>query len=176
MYPWRTAIITPILKKGKDPSSPKSYRPISLTSCLGKLAEKMVNTRLYYWLEKNKVLDNNQAGFRRGCRTGDPLFRLVQDVIDGFQVGKSTTAVFIDLQQAYDRVWRKGLLMKMNNMGIHGKMLQWIHAFLTERTIQTTVDGTTSSKKPLEEGLPQGSALSCTLFLIFINDLPPQIK
>ena len=66
--------------------------------------------------------------------------------------------------------------MKMNNMGIHGKNVLWIHAFLTERTIQTTVDGTTSSKKPLEEGLPQGSALSCTLFLIFINDLPPQIK
>ena len=70
----------------------------------------MVNTCLYHWLEKNKVLDNNQSGFRRGCRTGDPLFRLVQDVIDGFQVGKTTTAVFIDLQQAYDRVWRKGLL------------------------------------------------------------------
>ena len=168
---WRTAIITPILKKGKDPSSPKSYRPISLTSCLGKLAEKMVNTRLYYWLEKNKVLDNNQAGFRRGCRTGDPLFRLVQDVIDGFQVGKSTTAVFIDLQQAYDRVWRKGLLLKLFKTGVQGKMLKWIQGFLTNRTIATKCDGATSSKRTLEEGLPQGSALSCTLFLVYINDL-----
>ena len=173
---WRTARITPILKKGKPAGQPQSYRPISLTSCLGKVAERMINTRLYYWLEKNGILSNAQAGFRKGCRTEDQLFRFVQSTIDGFQDGKSTTAVFIDLQQAYDRVWRKGLLMKMNNMGIHGKLLQWIHAFLTERTIQTTVDGTTSSKKPLEEGLPQGSALSCTLFLIFINDLPPQIK
>ena len=132
----------------------------------------MVNYRLYHWLEKHKIIDNSQAGFRKGCRTEDQLFRFAQSTIDGFQRGQHTTAVFIDLQQAYDRVWRKGLLMKMDKIGVHGKMLQWIQAFLTNRTIQTTVEGATSSKRTLEEGLPQGSALSCTLFLIFINDLP----
>ena len=169
---WRTARVTPILKKGKPAGLPQSYRPISLTSCLGKVAERMVNYRLYHWLEKCKIIDNTQAGFRKGCRTEDQLFRFVQSTIDGFQKEQNTTAVFIDLQQAYDRVWRKGLLMKMDKIGVHGKMLQWIHAFLTNRTIQTTVEGSTSSKRTLEEGLPQGSALSCTLFLIFINDLP----
>ena len=131
-----------------------------------------MNYWLYHWLDKNKIIDNSQAGFRKGCRTEDQLFRFVQSAIDGFQRGQHTTAVFIDLQQAYDRVWRKGLLMKMDKIGVHGKMLQWIQAFLTNRTIQTTVEGSTSSKRTLEEGLPQGSALSCTLFLIFINDLP----
>ena len=170
---WRTAKVTPILKKGYPAGQPQSYRPISLTSCLGKVTERMINIRLYHWLEKNKILNNTQAGFRKGSRTEDQLFRFVQSTMDGFQQGKHTSAVFIDLQQAYDRVWRKGLLMKMMNMGIHGKMLQWIHAFLSNRTIQTTIDGATSSHLTLEEGLPQGSALSCTLFLIFINDLPP---
>ena len=172
---WRTAIITPLLKKGKPVNSPKSFRPISLTSCMGKLAEKMVNTRLYYWLEENKLLDNAQAGFRRGCRTEDPLFRLAQNVIDGFQAGKSTIAVFVDLQQAYDRVWRKGLLLKLHNTGVHGKMFKWIKGFLTNRTIATKCDGALSSKRTLEEGLPQGSALSCTLFLVYINDLVKHI-
>ena len=161
---WKTARITPILKKGKPAGKPQSYRPISLTSCLGKVTERMINTRLYHWLEKNKILNETQAGFRRNSRTEDQLFRFVQSTIDGFQQSKHTSAVFIDLQQAYDRVWRKGLLMKMGNMGIHGKMLKWIHAFLTNRTIQTSMDGATSSQLTLEEGLPQGSALSCTLF------------
>ena len=170
---WRTAKVTPILKKGKPADKPQSYRPISLTSCLGKVAERMINCRLYHWLEKNKILNNTQAGFRKNSRTEDQLFRFIQSTMDGFQQGKHTSAIFIDLQQAYDRVWRKGLLMKMRNIGIHGKMLQWIHAFLSNRTIQTSIDGATSSQLTLEEGLPQGSALSCTLFLIFINDLPP---
>ena len=77
---------------------------------------------------------------------------------------RNTTAVFVDLQQAYDQVWRKGLLMKMVNIGIHGKMLQWIQSFLTNRTIKTTVEGATSSKRTLEEGLPQGSALTVPCF------------
>ena len=127
---WLTANIKPILKKGKPSNDPKNYRPISLTSCLGKLAERMVNTRLYWWLEKVGVLDNHQAGFRKGCRTDDQLFRFVQDAIDGFQNQQHTTAIFIDLQQAYDRVWRQGLFMKMTELGISGNMYKWIKSFL----------------------------------------------
>ena len=113
---WLIAHIKPILKKGKPAQEPKSYRPISLTSCIGKLAERMINTRLYWWLEKVGLLDDHQAGFRKGCRTDDQLFRFMQDTIDGFQNQLHTTAIFIDLQQAYDRVWRQGLFMKMTNL------------------------------------------------------------
>ena len=80
-------------------------------------------------------------------------------------------AVFIDLQQAYDRVWRKDLLVKMHKLGTQGKMFSWVRAFLSDRTISTRYEGSISSKRTLEEGLPQGSSLSCTLFLIFINNL-----
>ena len=172
---WKIASIIPILKKDKPPGDPKSYRPISLTSTIGKLAEKMVNARLYWWLECTKSLHNTQAGFRKASRTEDHLYRFMQETVEGFHNNKHTTAVFIDLQQAYDRVWRLGLFMKMRKMGIHGKMYQWIKAFLQNRTIQTIFEGATSDKKTLEEGLPQGSALSCTLFLVFINDLPDLI-
>ena len=169
-------MIKPILKKDKPAENLSSYRPISLTSCLCKVAERMVNDRLYWWLESNKLFDANQAGFRAKKRTDDQLFRLSQKIIDGFHRGKNTTAIFVDLQQAYDRVWRKGLLSKMQKLGIHGNMYQWIKNFLTDRTIQTKINNAMSSKQVLEEGLPQGSALSCTLFLIFINDLPGQLK
>ena len=76
----------------------------------------MINRRLYWWLVDSEVLTENQAGFRAGSRTEDQLFRLCQDIQDGFQDSKHTTAVFIDLQQAYDQVWRKGLLLKMQRM------------------------------------------------------------
>ena len=114
-----------------------------------------------------------QAGFRTKSRTEDQLFRLTQRILDGFQKEQHTTAVFIDLQQAYDRVWRKGLYLKMQNMGIKGKLYRWIKSFLTDRLIETNINDSLSSKEVLEEGLPQGSSLSCTLFLIFINDLSP---
>ena len=112
---WRNAVISPILKKGKPQEDLNSYRPISITSCLGKLVERMINSRLYWWLETSGHLNSSQAGFRAGFRTEDQLFRLSQRIIDGFQRKQHTTAVFVDLRQAYDRVWRKGLLLKMMN-------------------------------------------------------------
>ena len=169
---WRNAVVSPILKKGKPQEEMSSYRPISVTSCLGKLAERMVNTRLYWWLETTERLSRNQAGFRAGHRTTDQLFRMSQRILDGFQRKQHTTAVFVDLKQAYDRVWRKGLLLKMRTAGINGNLYQWIKQFLTDRTIQTRINNGLSSKETVEDGLPQGSPLSCTLFLLFINDLP----
>ena len=168
---WKLATIAPILKNGKRADKPQSYRPISLTSCIGKLCERMINNRLYWYLESTGKISQAQAGFRTKSRTEDQLFRLTQRILDGFQKEQHTTAVFIDLQQAYDRVWRKGLYLKMQNMGIKGKLYRWIKSFLTDRLIETNINDSLSSKEVLEEGLPQGSSLSCTLFLIFINDL-----
>ena len=168
---WKTATITPILKKGKAADLPQSYRPISQTSCIGKIAERIVNRRLYWWLETNGIITQTQAGFRRQCRTEDQLFRFTQKVLDGFQKQLQTTAIFIDLQQAYDRVWRTGLFQKMQNLGIKSNIYTWIKSFLSDRLIQTKFNAALSSKETQEEGLPQGSSLSCTLFLVFLNDV-----
>ena len=173
---WKIATVKPLLKKGKPADEVSSHRPISLTSCLGKLAERMMNSRLYWWLEANGILNAHQAGFRKGQRTEDLLFRMTQQIIDGFHQKKTTVGIFVDLQQAYDRVWRKGLFIKMQDCGIHGNLYRWIKNFLSDRLIQTKVQNAFSSKRVLEEGLPQGSSLSCTLFLIFLNDLPKILK
>ena len=120
--PWKLATINPILKKGKKADQPGSYRPISLTSCVGKLIERMVNSRLYWWLESSGLINMNQAGFRAKSRTEDQLFRITQRILDGFQKEEHTAAIFIDLQQAYDRVWGKGLFLKMQNLGLKGNL------------------------------------------------------
>ena len=170
---WKTAIIIPILKKGKPAKDLASYRPISLTSVLSKTLERMVNSRLYHYLESNGLVDANQAGFRRFRSTTDQLIHFTHSVIDPWQSGSHTVhvAVFVDLRQAYDRVWRRGLLLKLQRLGVTGKMYWWIKEFLENRLIKTSVSGIYSSALPLRDGLPQGSSLSCTLFLFYVNDL-----
>ena len=105
----------------------------------------MINQRLYWWLEANN-LNITQAGFRNGYRTEDELFRLVQGIIDGFHDKKHRTAVFVDLQQAYNRVWRKGLLLKMQSIGIHGKMHSWIKKTSSVIVIKKVNDATSSKR------------------------------
>ena len=118
----------------------------------------------------------NKLVLGKKCRTEDQLFRLTQKVLDGFQEEKQSTAIFIDLQQAYDRVWKTGLLMKMQNLGIRSHLYKWIKSFLTDRLIQTKFNSALSTKATQVEGLPQGSSQSCTLFLIFLNDITEIIK
>ena len=108
---WRQAVVVPILKKNQDPGQASSYRPISLTSCVGKVAERLINRRLVRYLENNELITPGQAGFRAGRNSVDQVTCLLQRMADGFQMRESTLAVFIDFKQAYDRVWRPGLFL-----------------------------------------------------------------
>ena len=81
---WKTAVLIPLLKKNKPKSAPSSYRPISLTSCIGKLVERMINERLNWWLEHNNIITPCQAGFRSNYTTEDQLIRLTQKIKNGF--------------------------------------------------------------------------------------------
>ena len=88
------------------------------------------------------------------------------------QVNKETVlAVLFDVEKAYDMVWRQGLLIKIKQLGIRGRVFQWIRDFLTERKIAVKVDGTLSRCYEVENGTPQGSIISPLLFSIAINDI-----
>ncbi|GFT48511.1 probable RNA-directed DNA polymerase from transposon X-element [Trichonephila clavipes] len=89
VYPtqWQEAIVIPILKPGKDPKNPLSYRPIALTSCLCKTLERMVNARLVYQLEKNKCIPLFQSGFRKGRSTLDNIIQLESKIRNAFVGG-----------------------------------------------------------------------------------------
>ncbi|MCP3868914.1 MAG: hypothetical protein GY703_12615, partial [Gammaproteobacteria bacterium] len=169
---WKKAIIRPIPKSGKPRSSAKGYRPISLLSVLGKLLDSLVQKRLAFHLEREGKLSEFQTGFRAGRQCPDPVVRLCQDVADAMcsDPPRHVGAVFFDLQQAYDRVWRDGLRVKLRQKGVGGRMYRWLDNFLEERQISTRFAGEVSSYLPLEEGLPQGSPLSCVLFVVFIDD------
>ena len=130
---WREADMVPIHKKGKDRANTDSYRPISLTSCVGKLMERMINTRLVWHLEKNNIITPEQAGFRQHRSTEDQVTYIAQKIKDGFQDKQHTLTVWIDMEKAYDRVWKDGLRLKLQKSGVTERMYQWISQYLTNR-------------------------------------------
>uniref|UniRef100_A0A3B3BBF5 Reverse transcriptase domain-containing protein n=1 Tax=Oryzias melastigma TaxID=30732 RepID=A0A3B3BBF5_ORYME len=168
---WKDAIIIPIRKPGKDPTKPGSYRPIALTSNLCKLMERMISARLSFELERRGVLASYQSGFRKARNTVDAVIRL-EDVIRKAQVSNdSVLAVFFDIEKAYDMLWREGLLIKLNRLGIGGRTFNWIKDFLFGRRIQVRIGSALSTQFDVENGTPQGSVISPLLFLVMINDV-----
>ena len=83
----------------------------------------MIKERLNWWLERNNIITPCQAGFRSNYTTDDPLIRLTPKIQNGFQINKDTIAAFVDLEKAYDKVWRQGVFIKMRDAGIHSNIV-----------------------------------------------------
>ncbi|XP_043213195.1 uncharacterized protein LOC122377325 [Amphibalanus amphitrite] len=131
----------------------------------------MVNGRIRAYLEGNYLLSPHQTGFRSGRCTADNIVHLIDDIQKGFQNDMYTFAVFIDFQNAFDKVNKQALLIKLHKTGIRGHMAHYISNFLKDRTFNVRCGNTFSPNLNQDHGLPQGSVLSPTLFLIMINDL-----
>ena len=173
---WKTAIVLPFIKPNKPPHSLSSYRPISLTSCLCKLFEKMVLFRLTKELERNHIIKTYQSGFKKLHSTIDPLVRFESAIQETFLEGNFLVAVFIDLEKAYDMVWRHLVLKILSDTGLGGHLPHFIKNFLTNRTIKVKIGEFISPEFLLENGLPQGSVLSCILFSLIINSIFKDIE
>ena len=182
IYPceWKRAIVLSFLKPGKPSDDVTSYRPIALTSCVGKLLEKIINARLMNVLELNGVLSKYQFGFRRMHSAIDSLTRLASDITYAFQRKEHAVCVFFDMEKAYDTAWRHGIVRTLHEAGIRGRMATYIRSFLSSRVFRTKVGENFSSERDQLEGVPQGSVLSCTLFALAINgishNLPQDVK
>ena len=168
---WREAIVIGIPKPGKDRTLPSNYRPISLTSCLCKLLERMINRKLMWLLESQRLLSPVQCGFRRFRSTLDHLTTLEGAIQDAFVSGQHLLGIFFDLEKAYDTTWRYGILRTIYNWGIRGRLPIFLTNFLSNRTFRVRIGTTLSMPRPQENGVPQGSVLSVTLFAIAINDI-----
>ena len=169
---WRSATVIPIPKPNKDHTDPLSYQPIALISCLCKVLERMINTRLIWYLEKYRILDRSQCGFRKHRSTTDHLVSLERHLQDVFAQRQQAVGLFFDLEKAYETTWQYGIIRDLHRIGLRGRRPVFVSEYLQDRRIRVRIGTTLSDEFYPEEGVPTGGVLAVTCFGLKINELP----
>ena len=150
---WKESQITMNPKQDKDRSKAENYRPISLTSCLAKVCE-------------------TQSAYRKHRCTTDNIIKLTQHVSEAFQWSEMVGLVCLDVEKAFDAVWRLGLIHKLNSIELKIPIIKWINSFLSQRNVYVKINTSVSACFCPTAGVSQGSVIAPILFLIYVSRLP----
>ena len=167
---WRQANVTPI-PKGPSSSSVANYRPISKTSVLSTVFERLVSVHLGRFMECSGVLPTTQFAYRKGLGTCDALLCVSHTLQNALESGEEARIVQIDFSAAFDRVKHQGILYKLCSVGIDGSVLSTLTQFLSDRRQHVTVDGCRSKLVNVVSGVPQSIVLGPLLFLLYTSEL-----
>lgn len=175
---WEAAEVIFLRKAGKDSyAKPGSYRPICITAYIGKLFEAIIAIRLEVLLLNSNHTDPDQEGFSKLKNTIRYLNRLHLGIKVDKENYLTVICLFIDFEKAFDSVWKRGMIVKLNSLGIKGNVLRLIDNFLFTRKVALNVNGEVgNSRQSAEYGLPQGSVLSPVLFKLYLSDFGAELN
>lgn len=173
---WKTQCVIPILKPDKPEDDHNSYRPISLTSCIGKLVEQMIKVRLDYYIESNNIIPPTQFGFRKGKSAHDNFVAFIEDMKDCLNSQSSAVCAFLDVEGAYDNVDLHQLVKVLADIGLPGKLLKWIFNFNIDRELYVKFNNILHGPEKTSKGLMQGSSLSPILFNLYTSQIHKYVK
>ena len=170
----KKAEVTPVFKKG-DPSLAENYRPISVTSALAKVFEKVLYNQILDYLQEHKLLSDRQFGFRKHYSTRDALLYVTETIRNSIDKGLIVGATFIDLSKAFDSICHSILMKKLTKLNFGPNSVKLLGNYLTNRTQRVKVNGLFSDWIELHRGVPQGTILGPLCFLIYVNDMISEV-
>ena len=168
---WRIAWVRLLPKAGRALTSASDFRPVSLTSAVGKLLERIVARRLLCWCDQRGLLPAEQSGFRPARDAPEQVVLLTQRAVQASNGGLVTAVAALDVAKAYDSVWHAGLLHQCREV-LPGNVSRWIAGFLGGRSAAVLEPGALSASFPTPGGVPQGSPLSPLLYVLFTREIP----
>lgn len=169
---WKIACTVPVHKPGKDPGKVNSYRPIALLNILAKVFERIINSMITVHNHTNKIIPDYQFGFKKKHSPSMALRYLTKNISTALIQTESVAVISFDAEKAFDRVWHDGLIYKMLKFKFPHTLIQITNSFLRDRKFFVRVGSERSNLHNAPWGVPQGSALSPSLYNIYIADIP----